>query len=203
MGFRGEAIPAIASVSRFRLDTCDGEGAGTRIVLEGGVSVEEGPIGRARGTTFEVRDLFFNTPARRKFMKSPPAESGHASEAVIRLALARRDVAFTLRSGGRVALATAAGVPLRERAAAALGRDAAAKLVTVDGGRGEVKVAGVVTAPEHSEATSRAFYLFVNGRYVRDRGAAHAVLRAYAGSCRRAVIRRRCSSSSCRSTGST
>jgi len=181
MGFRGEAVPAIASVSRFRIDTCDGEGAGTRLVLEGGAVVEEGPIGRARGTTLEVRDLFFNTPARRKFMKSPPAESGHASEAVIRLALARRDVAFTLRSGGRVALASAAGVPLRERAAAALGREAAARLVPVDGGRGEVKVSGVVTAPEHSEATSRAFYLFVNGRYVRDRGAAHAVLRAYAG----------------------
>jgi DNA mismatch repair protein MutL len=183
MGFRGEALPAIASVARFRLDTCDGAdgAAGTRIVVEGGTLVERGAIGRARGTTIEVRDLFFNTPARRKFMKSPAAEAGHASEAVVRLALARRDVGFTLRSGGRVALASPPGATLRERAAAALGREAAAHLVAVDGGRGEVRVTGVVTAPEHSEATSRSFYLFVNGRYVRDRGAAHAVLRAYAG----------------------
>jgi DNA mismatch repair protein MutL len=183
MGFRGEALPAIASVSRLRLDTCDGvEGAaGTRLVVEGGAIVEQGAVGRARGTTIEVRDLFFNTPARRKFVKSPPAEAGHASEAVVRLALARPDVAFTLRSGGRVALASAAGAPLAERAAAALGREAARRLVPVDAARGEVRVRGVVTAPEHSEATSRAFYLFVNSRYVRDRGAAHAVLRAYAG----------------------
>jgi DNA mismatch repair protein MutL len=182
MGFRGEALPAIASVSRFRLDTCaESGGGGTRVVVEGGRIVERGAIGRARGTTVEVRDLFFNTPARRKFMKSAAAEAGHVSEAVVRLALARRDVAFTLRSGGRVALASPAGASERERAAAALGREAAERLVPVDGGRGELRVRGVVTAPDHSEATSRAFYLFVNGRYVRDRAIAHAVLRAYAG----------------------
>ena len=96
MGFRGEAIPAIASVSRMRIDTCAGGGpeavVGTRIALEGGevVAVEE--VARPRGTTVEVRDLFFNTPARRKFMRSTAAESGHASEAVVRLVLARPDV---------------------------------------------------------------------------------------------------------------
>jgi DNA mismatch repair protein MutL len=183
MGFRGEALPAIASVSRFRLDTAPGEdGAGTRLELEGGTLRDVAEVGRPRGTTMEVRDLFFNTPARRKFMRSAPAETGHVTEAIVRLALARPDVAFTVRSGGRVALAARAGGGLAERAAHALGREAHRHLVPVDGSRGEVRVHGVVCSPDHSEATSRSLYVFVNGRWVRDRGAAHAVLRAFAGS---------------------
>jgi len=186
MGFRGEAIPAIASVSRLRIDTCAegdvGVVVGTRIAVEGGrvLGVEE--VARARGTTVEVRDLFFNTPARRKFMRSAPAEAGHASEAVVRLALARSDVGFTLRSGGRAAIVSAGGAPMEERAAVALGREASRHLVQVDAERGGVRVHGVVTSPDHSGATSRGLYLFVNGRYVRDRALAYSVLRAYAGS---------------------
>jgi DNA mismatch repair protein MutL len=182
LGFRGEALPAIASVSRMRIDTCPGgSAAGTRIAVEGGRVVEVAEIARAGGTTVEVRDLFFNTPARRKFMRSAPTEAGHASEAVLRLALSRRDVAFGLRSAGRAAFSSAAGVPVAERAAAALGREAHRHLLPVEAARGEVRVSGVISSPDHSQATSRALYLYVNGRYVRDRGAAHAVLRAYAG----------------------
>ncbi len=186
MGFRGEAIPAIASVSRMRIDTC-AEGppetiVGTRITLEGGERVAVEEVARPRGTTVEVRDLFFNTPARRKFMRSTAAESGHASEAVVRVALARPDVGFTLRSGGRAAIATAAGAPLEERAAIALGKEAARHVIPVDGSRGEFRVRGVVTSPDHSAATARGLYLFVNGRFIRDRALAYAVVRAYAGS---------------------
>jgi DNA mismatch repair protein MutL len=182
MGFRGEAVPAIASVSRLRLDTSPGDdGAGTRVVVEGGAMVERSPVARPRGTTVEVRDLFFNTPARRKFMRAAATEAGHVSEAVTRLALARADVGFTLRSGGRVLLSSRAGEAPAERAAQALGRDAARHFVAVDGVRGGVRVHGLVTSPDHSQATSRSLYLFVNGRYFRDRSAAHAVLRAYAG----------------------
>ena len=184
LGFRGEALPAIASVARMRLDTCDGavDGAGTRLVLEGGRVVERAAVARPRGTTIEVRDLFFNTPARRKFMRAPPSEAGHVSEAILRVALAHPEVGFTLRSGGRVALGSPARATLRDRAVAALGREAARRLLELSGKRGEIRVEGVLTAPDHSEATSRALYLYVNGRYVRDRAAAHAVLRAYAGS---------------------
>jgi DNA mismatch repair protein MutL len=186
MGFRGEAIPAIASVCRMRIDTCPegppGAVVGTRIALDGGrIDVVE-EVARARGTTVEVRDLFFNTPARRKFMRSAPAESGHASEAVVRVALARPDVGFTLRSGGRAAIATAPGASPEERAAIALGREAARHLIRVEGGRSEVRVHGVVTSPDHSAATARGLYLFVNGRFIRDRALAFGVVRAYAGS---------------------
>ncbi len=186
LGFRGEAVPAIASVSRVRIDTCpEGEAGtvvGTRLVVEGGRLAAAEEVARARGTTVEVRDLFFNTPARRKFMRSAPAEAGHASEAVVRIALAHPEVGFTLRSGGRVGVATPAGASLAERAAVALGREAARHLVPVDGRRGHFRVHGVVTSPDHSASTSRGLYLLVNGRYVRDRALAYAVLRAYAGS---------------------
>jgi DNA mismatch repair protein MutL len=182
MGFRGEAVPAIASVSRFRLDTAAAEdGDGTRVDVEGGAPGVVSPIARPRGTTIEVRDLFFNTPARRKFMRAGPTEAGHVTEAVIRLALARPDVGFTLRSGGRLALGSRAGADLADRAAQALGREAHRHLVAVDGARGDVRVRGMICSPDHSESTSRSLYLFVNGRYVRDRGAAHAVLRAFVG----------------------
>jgi DNA mismatch repair protein MutL len=182
MGFRGEALPAIASVARFRLDTAPAEdGAGTRVEVEGGGRASSGPVARPRGTTIEVRDLFFNTPARRKFMRAAATESGHVTEAVVRLALARPDVGFTLRSAGRLVLGSRAGAAAADRAAQALGRDAHRHLVPVDAGRGNVRVRGLVCSPDHSEATGRALYLFVNGRYVRDRGAAHAVLRAFAG----------------------
>ncbi len=182
MGFRGEAVPAIASVSRFRLDTAAGaDGAGTRIEVEGGAIGEVAPVARTRGTTVEVRDLFFNTPARRKFMRSPSAEAGHVTEAVLRLALARPDVGFTLRSGARLVLGARAGAGLLDRAGQALGREAHRHLLAVDATRGEVRVHGLVSSPDHSAATARGLYLFVNGRYVRDRAAAHAVLRAFAG----------------------
>jgi DNA mismatch repair protein MutL len=183
MGFRGEAVPAIASVSRFRLDTAPGaDGAGTRVEVEGGDAPALSAVARPRGTTVEVRDLFFNTPARRKFMRAAPTEAGHVTEAVVRLALARPDVSFTLRSAGRLVLNARAGAGLADRAAQALGREAHRHLVPVDATRGQVRVHGVICSPDHSEATGRALYLYVNGRYVRDRGAAHAVLRAFAGS---------------------
>jgi len=182
LGFRGEAIPAIASVSRFRLHTAPAEdGAGTRLEVEGGRILAAEEAARARGTTVEVRDLFFNTPARRKFMKAGPTEAGHVTEAVIRLALASPDVSFTLRSSGRTVLSARAGEPAADRVALALGREAHAHLIPVDAARGQVRVRGFVCGPDHSQATGRSLYLFVNGRYVRDRSAAHAVLRAYAG----------------------
>ncbi len=182
MGFRGEAIPAIASVSRFTMTTRDERSPfATRIAVEGGrvESVEE--AGAPVGTTIRVADLFFNTPARRKFLKRAETESGHAAEAVVRLALARPDVAFSLTSGGRQSFAAAADArDPRERIAAALGAELFEHLLPLDERRGELRVAGYVASPEYTLGTARGIYTFVNGRYVRDRALIAAVQRAYA-----------------------
>jgi DNA mismatch repair protein MutL len=175
-----EALPAIASVSRLRVDTCDGSGERGHAHRHQWRILKR-LVARARGTTMEV-GLFFNTPARRKFMRAPPTEAGHVSEAVLRLGLAHTECGFVLRSGGRAVLTWPGGTPLAARAAAALGREAASALVPVEATRGEVRVFGVVGPPEHAQPTGRGLYLFVNGRFVRDRAAANAALRAYSGS---------------------
>lgn len=212
LGFRGEAIPAIASVSRFSLTTCpnpaaarvraswEGGGAalpdsgrggpgsapertvlGTRLLVEGGRLVSADEVGAPPGTRIEVADLFFNTPARRKFLKRPSTEATHLIEAVTRLALARPEIAFRLVSNGReVFSAPAARRDERERMAIALGPEAFQHLVPVALARGQVRVHGQITSPEHTLSTSRGIYTFVNGRFVRDRSLIAVIQRAYA-----------------------
>ncbi|HEY0840621.1 MAG TPA: DNA mismatch repair endonuclease MutL, partial [Vulgatibacter sp.] len=181
-GFRGEAIPAIASVSRLTLTTREPDSLeGTRIVVEGGEVTAVEACGAPRGTTFEIRDLFYATPARRKFLKRPETESGHAAEALVRLALARPDVSFSLRSGDRTSFRSPAAPDPRERVAAAIGKDVFAHLLEVEHSRGTVRVHGLVASPAYSVPTPRAIYLFVNGRFVRDRPLQHAMQKAYEG----------------------
>lgn len=182
MGFRGEAVPAIASVSRLTLTTREASApSGTRLTVEGG---KLGPVeeaGAPPGTSVIVEDLFFNTPARRKFLKRAETEAGHASEVVVRLALARPDVAFSLASGGRKALtAPASPNDPRERIAAALGSEVFDHLVPVDFARGGIRVRGHVASPDFTLSSARGLYTFVNGRFVRDRGLIAAVQRAFA-----------------------
>ncbi len=181
-GFRGEAIPAIASVSRMSLTTREPDALeGTRIEIEGGAIRAAEPCGAPRGTTLAIRDLFFATPARRKFLKRPETEAGHASEALVRLALARPDVAFTLRSGGRAAFQSPASEDPRERIAAALGKEIFEHLLPVEHARGTLQVRGFAASPAFSAPTGRAIYTYVNGRYIRDRQLLHAIQRAYDG----------------------
>jgi DNA mismatch repair protein MutL len=181
MGFRGEALPTIASVSRFRLTTCEeGAATGTRLTREGGgpLHIEDAPL--ARGTTVVAEDLFFNTPARRKFMKREATELVHAQEAVFRIALAHREVAFTLEHQGATLFSSPAhATDLRERIAAALGPDVHRHLLAVEERQLGLHVHGFAASPEYSLSTSRGLYVFVNGRYVRDRALNHAIGRAY------------------------
>jgi len=181
MGFRGEAVPAIASVSRFTLTTREPESdVATRVFVDGGKLERVEEVGAPKGTSILVEDLFFNTPARRKFMKRAETEAGHASDAVVRLALARPDVAFTLISGGRQTFSSPAALKdPRERVAAALGKEAFQHLVAVDLKRGGRSVFGYVASPDFSMSTARGIYTFVNRRYVRDRGLTAAVQRAF------------------------
>ncbi len=181
MGFRGEALPAIAAVSRFVLTTSErGAASGTRLKVEGGEEplIEEAPA--SGGTLVEVADLFFNTPARRKFMRRAQTELQHLEEAVLRVALARPDVGFFLEHEGRALLSSPpCGDDPRERIAAALGADVHKHLQPVDEQRLGIRVTGFVASPEFTLPTARGIYALVNRRYVRDRGLIHAIQRGF------------------------
>jgi len=179
-GFRGEALPSIAAVSRFTLLTCErGALGGTRIRIDGGqlAGIEE--AGAPAGTTVEVKDLFWNLPARRKFLKRPGAEQAQAIESVLRIAIPRLDVGFTVREGARTLFRSAAGADLRERAAEALGREASGALLPFDSRVRGLRAWGLAASPGFSASSARGVWLFVNGRAIRDRQLIHAVLRAY------------------------
>jgi DNA mismatch repair protein MutL len=180
-GFRGEALPAIAAVSRFTLHTAEPNAeVGTRVVVEGGGEplVEEAPP--RVGTMLTVEDLFFNTPARRKFMRRESTELQHAEEAVIRLALAHPDVSFFVEHGGqRLFTSPASPGDARERIAAALGPAVHPHLVPVEERRLGVSVTGYIASPEYTLPNARGIYTFVNRRYIRDRGLNSAIQRAF------------------------
>ncbi len=167
-GFRGEALPAIASVSRFELETADGTAAGLRLVVSGGTVEREAPAVRQRGTTVTVRGLFFNTPARRKFLRASAAETRATSEIMSLLALARPDVAFTLTSDGRALLETAPAPRPIDRIHALWGRELADTLLPVAHRRGLLEVTGFAQRPSQARPAGRKGYVFVRGRPVRD-----------------------------------
>jgi len=176
-GFRGEALPSIASVSRLRLLTrARGATEGTEVVVEGGGAPRVKPAGAAEGTSVEVRDLFFNVPARRKFLKSTGTESAHVSEALMLAALARPDVSFFLARDGRAAREWLRVATRRERVAQTIDGE---RLETCLGERGPLKIEAHLTAPERARAGAVGLHLLVNGRPVRDRPLARAVAQAY------------------------
>jgi DNA mismatch repair protein MutL len=179
-GFRGEALPSIASVSQLLLRT-RGEkaSAGTEVAVRHGVREHVKDAGHPRGTTVEVRDLFGAVPARRKFLRSDATEAGHVAEAVTLLALARPEVSFSLRSGGRDVIEAPAVASRRERLYQLFGADAVDALVAVDGGEGFAHVTGFVSDPAHAFGARAALRLFVNARPVKDRALAKAVSEGY------------------------
>jgi DNA mismatch repair protein MutL len=180
MGFRGEALASIASVSRLRLLTRTRDGGhATEIRSEGAALSEPQPAARAPGTTVTVEDLYFNTPARRKFLKSEPTEFGHCDEVFRRIALARPQVAFTLRHNGRVSRHLRLQSPA-ERAAALLGDEFMRQALPVEARSLGIALAGLAGSPQAATARADSQYFFVNGRFVRDRVLAHAVREAYA-----------------------
>jgi DNA mismatch repair protein MutL len=180
-GFRGEAVPAIASVSRMTLLTRTADDIeGSRIEIHGGEVVAVEPSGAPKGTRITVEDLFYAVPARRKYLKRQETEAGHVSEAMIRLALSKPSVGFTLRSGGRVSFQSPGSGDPKERIAAAVGKGIHEHLLPVDWDRGGIAVRGHVASPDWSTSGTRAIYTFVNGRFVRDRQLLHAIQRAFA-----------------------
>jgi DNA mismatch repair protein MutL len=179
LGFRGEALASIASVARLSLlSRATGAAHACRLDAEGGGAAEVAPAARAAGTTVTVEDLYFNTPARRKFLRTEATEFGHCDEVFRRVALARPEVAFTLRHNGRVSrYLRAQGAA--ERAAALLGDEFAAASVPLDQRAGPLRLSGLAGTPQAARSRADAQYFFVNGRFVRDRVLAHAAREAY------------------------
>ena len=180
LGFRGEALPSIASVSRLTISTRTGDTVeGTEIYAEGGRIKEVKGCGMAAGTVIAVRNLFFNTPARLKFMKSPETEGGHVGELLTRLAISRPDVRFNYLNDGKVVF-RALDADLKERVATMLGRSIAASLYPVCyQDAGGLKVTGLVAAPECSRSAASHLYTYINGRFIKDKVVQHAILQAY------------------------
>ncbi|MCY7347875.1 MAG: DNA mismatch repair endonuclease MutL [Pyrinomonadaceae bacterium] len=181
LGFRGEALASIASVAKVELitKTLDSEAA-TRVIIEGGRLIDVKDAPRSNGTTLTVRDLFFNTPARRKFMRSEATENYHLTNIVQHYALANPAIAFTLTNNGREVLRLSPAKDLRERAYQIFGSQMVESLLKVEGGREFVaKVTGFISAPRERRTTRDGQYFFINGRFVKDRIIAGGLLEGF------------------------
>jgi DNA mismatch repair protein MutL len=182
LGFRGEALASIAEISRLliRSRTADSTSGGELEVV-GGVASAVVPIGCSVGTTIEVRNLFFNTPVRHKFLRSVQTEMGHSIEAMTRLALAHPHIHFTIAHNGRTIHDLPPVADIRGRIAAFFGDELADDLIAIKSENDGITLSGYVANPMHSRATGRMQYLFLNGRAIRDRSLQHALGEAYRG----------------------
>jgi DNA mismatch repair protein MutL len=178
-GFRGEALPAICSVSHLTMETAPADGAGTAIMAAGGAVQEVRDVARRRGTTVSVAHLFYNAPARQKFLRGPRSEWRSIQETMTTIALNRRDVRLTLSHDGKPAFALPSAATLRHRVGALWGADVADRLVDVEDVRGAIQVSGLAERPGDVGTGSRRTFVSVNGRVIRDNGLIRAAETAY------------------------
>ncbi len=182
LGFRGEALAAIAEVAKLRCQTRQaGAAEGSELLIEGGVFGPVKNCGCPPGTVMEVRNLFYNTPVRRTFLKSDMTESGHVADMFSRIALAHPEIHMTYRSGNKVVYDLPPAPGTRERIATFFGRELAESLLWVEGQLDDIQLWGYVGHPSQSRSTAKGQFLFIAGRYVRDRSLAHALNEAYRG----------------------
>lgn len=182
LGFRGEALHTIGAVSRMTIETRprEGDDSGTEVRVEGGDLTDLAPVGRAPGTTVTVSDLFFNTPARRKYLKRDATEFGHVNRVVSRYALANPDVALSLTHDDHEVFATPGSADLQETVLAVYGREVAENMIRVAPPDGqETEISGLVSDPETTRSGAEYVSTFVNGRYVRSDAIRAAILDAY------------------------
>jgi len=181
LGFRGEALPSIASVAKVELKTKTADGdIATLVQIEGGRLLDVKDAARDSGTTVTVRDLFFNVPARRKFMRSEATENYHLTSIITHYALAHPEIAVTLTNNGREIMRVAPARDLKERAYQIFGAQLFESLISVKGGREFIAtVSGFVSAPRERRTTRDAQYFFVNRRFVRDKTIAGGLLEGY------------------------
>ena len=182
LGFRGEALASIAEVSQFRIrsrtQTAD---AGYELNVNGGKISEVMPCACGPGTSIEVRNLFFNTPVRRKFMRTTQTELAHATEAFTRIALSNPAIRFSLQHNQRTLFDLPPTTDWRERIGAIYGREIADSLIWIESDEGNLKLSGYVANPTHSRSSNKMQYLYLNGRHIKDRALQHALGEAYRG----------------------
>ncbi len=181
-GFRGEALPSIASISRFCLvSRTSASNIGTRIEISGGKLIKVSDTGAPVGTMVEVRQIFYNTPARRKFLKGENTENSHIADAISGLALGNPQVGFRLFSNRKLVKNFPADQGIFQRSLAVLGKDAVDRIYDLRADENQISVSGVCSSPMVTRSTSSRIYLFVNNRLIYDRGLVAAVFQGYKG----------------------
>lgn len=169
LGFRGEALSSIAAVSRCEMITkTRDELTGVRYYIEGGTEVEYEEIGAPDGTSIIIRDIFYNTPARRKFLKTASTEGAHISELVEKLAMANTEIAFKFISNGQIKLQTNGSGNLKDIVYQLYGKEISKALCNVDYEKNGIKIKGVVARPEVTRSSRNLENIFINGRYIKD-----------------------------------
>lgn len=182
LGFRGEALASIASVSHLRIvSRPEGQTEGCELIATDGQVQGPRACAAPTGTTIEIRNLFYNVPARRKFLKQGPTEFSHATEQLARLALAHPEVAFSLSHNGRSSRTLPVTTHRRERIGDFYGTELAACLLPIDRNERGVRIEALIAPPAQSRASSKWQYLFLNGRYITDRRITFAVREAFRG----------------------
>lgn len=182
LGFRGEALASIASVSQLLIRSRpETQSEGGELQVRGGVIDPVAPCGCPTGTAIEVRNLFFNTPVRRKFLKTPQTERGHIVEAFTRIALAHPGIHMVLSNDDRTVYDLPPTLTWAERIGVFFGQEIAEALIPIENHDGEIRISGYVCQPAVSRGNNRMQYLFLNGRFIRDRALQHALGEAYRG----------------------
>jgi len=180
LGFRGEALPSIAAVSHFEMITrAASVEVGLRLAAQGGVISEVEEAGAPVGTTISVSGLFYNTPARLKFLRSQGTEFAHIAELINRFSFSHHPISFLLKHNGREVLRRPAGPSMKESLARALGRENVEKMIEVSFNSPLMSVSGFISPPEQSRSTRAQQYFFINRRWIRSRSLTHALEEAY------------------------
>ncbi|MFH2047266.1 MAG: DNA mismatch repair endonuclease MutL [Pseudomonadota bacterium] len=180
-GFRGEALPSIASISRFSLVTQNEKSdTGIEIKIEGGKLISVKDKGSPEGTMISVKDIFFNTPVRRKFLKSIETEMGHITDVISTMALAHPDIHFKLLHNGKTLYNLLSSTDSTVRIEEILGKETKSNLYRLGFSNGDISVKGWISSPMVKKRTTRGIYIYVNGRLVRDRVVQHALIEGYA-----------------------
>lgn len=179
LGFRGEALPSIASVAEVELETTTKDAAGTAIKIKGGQILEKKMVSRSQGTTITVADLFFNTPARLKYLKSIQTELAAISDIMNRLVVSNTNIAFSFSSNGKVLLQTAGNGNLQQTISAIYGVNNARKMLAFSNEDLDFKISGFVSLPELTRASKNYISILINGRYIRNYQLTNAIIKGY------------------------